>query len=258
MSYDRATELHRRSSFSSVIVATIELCILSWVVAVSPPPLSAAEKGAISIDFDAEDVGGPPESMVPVVGNWRIGRDGKNQVLIVDGRQWKQGQAAAGIADRARSLYGQRYAEFLDNVTAFAYFPYAVAQGCDDFTKGEIALRFKAIEGKVDQAAGILFNLKPNGDYLALRANPLENNLVLWQFVHGKRTSVKWIKDTPTSSNEWHLLKLVVDGPRVEGFLDGQKLLSHQLERPVSGRVGVWSKADSVVCFDDYAIKPGP
>jgi hypothetical protein len=39
-----------------------------------------------------------------------------------------------------------------------------------------------AIAGKIDQGAGILFNLKLNGDYLALRANPLENNLVLWKF----------------------------------------------------------------------------
>jgi hypothetical protein len=78
-------------------------------------------------------------------------------------------------------------------------------------------MRFKTIAGKIDQGAGIHFNLKHNGDYLAVRANPLENNLALWQFVNGKRTSVKWVKDTPTASKEWHELKLTVNGLKVNG-----------------------------------------
>jgi hypothetical protein len=97
--------------------------------------------------------------------------------------------------ERAKTIYGERYAEFLDNVKEFAYFPYAVATECGDFQNGQITMRFKTIAGVIDQGAGILFNLKVNGDYLALRANPLENNLVLWTFEKGKRSSVKWIKD---------------------------------------------------------------
>lgn len=34
-----------------------------------------------------------------------------------------------------------------------------------------------------------LGNLKPNGDYLTVRANCLENNIVLWKFENGKRSS---------------------------------------------------------------------
>jgi len=205
--------------------------------------------------FSAEKVGESPKTFVPVVGNWRIGKDGDNLVLIVDGTNWSKGQTAAGIADRARTLYGERYAEFLDNVKAFAYFPYAVAVGCDDFRQGEITMRFKTIAGKIDQGAGILFNLKPNGDYLALRANPLENNLVLWKFERGKRSSAKWIKGTPTSSKEWHELKLTVNGPKIAGYIDRKHLLDHTLDKNVAGRVGIWSKADSVVYFDDYTVK---
>lgn len=74
-------------------------------------------------------------------------------------------------------MYGERYAEFLDSVKAFAYFPYVVARDISDFREGEISMRFKALAGRVDQAGGILFDLKPNGDYLAMRANALENNL---------------------------------------------------------------------------------
>ena len=74
-----------------------------------------------------------------------------NKVLVIDGRNWKQGQTAAGVADRAKTLYGDRYGEFLDNVKAFAYFPYAVATGVEDFRQGEITLRFKPISGRIDQ-----------------------------------------------------------------------------------------------------------
>jgi len=205
-------------------------------------------------DFSAETVGAEPKTMTPVVGAWYIAQDGENKVLMVDGSRWKEGQPAANLADKARALYGERYAEFLDNVKAFAYYPYAVAKEIDDFREGEISMRFKPLAGRIDQGAGILFNLKPNGDYLTLRANALENNLVLWQFKNGRRTSVKWIRNTPTATKQWHTLKVHVVGKKVEGYLDGKLLLEHELPEPVSGRIGVWSKADSVVYMDDYAV----
>jgi len=194
--------------------------------------------------------------MTPVVGVWTIAQDGGNRVLMVDGSRWKQGQPAANIADKARALYGDRYAEFLDNVQSFAYFPYAVAKDIDDFREGEISMRFKPLAGRIDQGAGILFNLKPNGDYLIVRANALENNLVLFQFKNGKRSPVKWIRNTPTATKQWHTLKVRITGKKVEGYLDDKLLLQPELPDTISGRVGVWSKADSVVYMDDYVVSP--
>ncbi|MBI5246224.1 MAG: DUF1080 domain-containing protein [Elusimicrobia bacterium] len=178
-------------------------------------------------------------------------------MLVIDGGKWKQGQASAGLADKARALYGERYAEFLDNVKAYAYFPLAVAKEIDDFRNGEISLRFKPMSGRVDQAAGIVFNLKPNGDYLVLRGNALEDNLVLFKYIRGKRSSVQWIKKIPTPTLQWHDLKLVVRGRRIEGYLNGKLTLEHEWEDPISGKVGLWSKADSVVYLDDIKIKKG-
>jgi hypothetical protein len=218
--------------------------------------LSAHAVQPVKIDFSDETVGAEPKSFLSVVGVWRIESDGNNKVLVVDGRQWKQGQTAAGVADKARALYGDRYAEFLDRVQAYAYFPYAVLKDVDDFRDGEISMRFEGISGRIDQGAGILFNLKTNGDYLTLRANPLENNLVLWKFEKGKRSSVKWIRDTPTPSRQWHDLKVRISGPKVEGYLDGKRYLEHTLPQGVSGRIGVWSKADSHMYFDDYTVTP--
>jgi hypothetical protein len=127
-----------------------------------------------TIDFSGETVGAEPKAIVPVVGIWRIENDNGKQVLAVDGRQWKEGQSSAGIADKARALYGERYAEFLDRVRAYAYYPYAVVPNVENFTGGEITVRFEGMSGRIDQGAGILFNLKPNGDYLTIRANCLE------------------------------------------------------------------------------------
>src|SRR6185369_6810664 len=146
-----------------------------------------------TIDLSGETVGAEPKSFVPVVGFWRVENDGGKNVLVVDGRQWKEGQSSAGIADKARALYGERYAEFLDRVQAYAYYPYVVAPNITNFTEGEITVRFEGLSGRIDQGAGILFNLKPNGDYLTIRANCLEGNLVLWKFEKGKRSSVNWV-----------------------------------------------------------------
>jgi ABC-2 type transport system ATP-binding protein len=54
------------------------------------------------------------------VGIWRIEQECAKKVLAVNGRQWKKGQSSAGVADKARALYGERYAEFLDRVQAYA------------------------------------------------------------------------------------------------------------------------------------------
>jgi hypothetical protein len=218
--------------------------------------LASALAAPIKVDFANETVGAEPKSFVSIVGVWRIESEGGTKVLAVDGRQWKEGQSAAGIADKARALYGERYAEFLDRVQAYAYFPYTVAKDVQDFTNGEIAVRFEGISGRIDQGAGLLFNLKPNGDYLTVRANPLENNLVLWKFEKGKRSSVKWIRNTPTPSRQWHDLKVRISGAKVEGYLDGKLYLEHTLPDPVSGRIGLWSKADSHVYFNDFTVTP--
>ena len=217
---------------------------------------AAAAQQPAKADLSNETVGAEPKSFLSVVGVWRIEAENGKNVLTVDGRQWKEGQSSAGLADKARALYGERYAEFLDRVQAYAYFPYAVFKDVQDFRNGEIIARFEGLSGRIDQGAGILFNLKPNGDYLAIRANCLENNLVLWKFEKGKRSSVKWVRNTPTATRQWHELKVRIAGTKVEGYLDGKLYLEHTLPEPVSGRIGLWSKADSHMYFADFAAIP--
>ena len=208
------------------------------------------------IDVAKEKAGSEPSHFVPVVGNWSVAADEGKNILMVDGRQWKRGQPAGGLADKARLIYGSRHEEFLDNVKAFAYFPYAVAQSVDTFQDGEISMRFKLMDGALDQCAGILFNLKNNGDYLTVRFNAKEDNLVLWTFKQGKRSFVKkGSEDVPLKMKQWYAMKIVVQGTKLEGYLNGKKILDYTLSEPVSGKVGFWSKTDSVTYFDDFTVK---
>ena len=232
--------------------------VAAQAAAVKPDAAPAASK-AVVVDLANEKEGAEPTRFLPVVGDWTIEADHGKKVLLVDGRQWKKGQPAGGLADKARAIYGSRHEEFIDNVKAFAYFPYAVATGVDDFHDGEISVRFQLLGGGLDQCAGILFNLKSNGDYLAVRFNGKEDNLVLWTFDKGKRSFVKkGVKDVRIPMREWHTIRIAVHGRELTGFLDGEHLLDFTLAAPVAGKVGVWSKTDSIAELADFTVTPAP
>jgi hypothetical protein len=201
----------------------------------------------------AANVAVPPSHFLAIVGDWNVTSD---HVLQVDGRQWIKGQPSAGLAAKARTIYGAKHEEFIDSVKAYAYFPYAVAKDVKDFRDGEISIRFRLLAGQLDQCAGILFNLKPNGDYLTVRFNGKEDNLVLWTFKSGKRSFVKkGSENVHIPLGEWHTMKIAVAGTSLRGFLDDKPLLEYTLAEPVWGKVGVWSKTDSVSQFARYVVK---
>ena len=210
----------------------------------------------VKINFENETYGAPSGYFSAFVGRWHIDRDGKNLVYAVDGRSWEQGLMAEGIARKAKALYGERYAEFLDNLEAYKYFPLSIFKGCRNFSGGSIEVSFKTISGRIDQAAGIAFNIKPNGDYLVIRANPLEQNVVLFKMERGHRSSVQWIRGVPHRSRKWHTLKVIIDGNRVEGYLNNKRYINYKYREKISGKIGLWSKSDSYVFFDNFVVEP--
>ena len=210
----------------------------------------------ISVDFENEVIGAPPKSFSSVVGTWYIDRDDNNVVYAVDGRKWMRGTMSAGIADKAKALYGERYAEFLDNLAAYKYFPLTIYQGNKGFSNGIISVKFKAISGRIDQAAGIALNIKPNGDYLVIRANPLENNIVVFKMERGNRSVVQWIRNVPIESRKWYTLKVVITGDRIDGYLNNKQYISFKFNKKIEGKIGLWSKSDSYVVFDDFTAQP--
>ena len=214
-----------------------------------------SRSGATRVDLSRERAGHESTKFLGIVGNWSIVDDGGRKVLAVDGRSWLRGQPAGSLAEKARSIYGARNEEFIDNVKAWAYFPYAVAKEVPDFHDGEISIRFKIVAGQLDQCAGILFNLKPNGDYLTVRFNGMEDNIVLWTFNKGVRKFVKRAPDSvPLARNQWHTLQVFVQGTNLQASVNGKHVFDYTLTEPVSGRIGVWSKTDSVSYFDEFTV----
>src|SRR6476659_10732914 len=234
----------------------IKILLVAMILCCSPVMAQrTAKPKSIHVDVSKERSGHESGKFLAVVGNWSIVDDGCTKVLGVDGRSWLRGQPAGGLAQNARAIYGSKHEEFIDNVKAFAYFPYAVLKEVDDFQNGTISMRFKLVDGKLDSCAGILFNLKPNGDYLTVRFNGKEDNVVLWTFVKGKRSFVKkGSENVPLQLNTWHSLEISVQGTNLQASLDGKHLLDYTLTESVSGKIGVWSKTDSVSYFDQYTV----
>ncbi len=206
------------------------------------------------VNFDDEKGYGQSRYFASIVGYWHLAKDGDNTVYAVDGRKWARGTLSPGVAEKAKALYGERYAEFLDSVRAYRYFPLSIFKPVEDFSGGEISVRFKAVSGRIDRAAGIAFDIKKSGDYLVVRANPLENNLVLFRLKRGRRSVVQWIRNVKTPSGVWHTLKVVIDGKRITGYLNGKRYISYVNSTPIRGKIGLWSKADSYVFFDDFRV----
>jgi len=99
--------------------------------------------------------------------------------------------------------------------------------------------------------------VKPNGDYLAIRFNGKEDNLVLWKFVTGKRSFVKkGAHDVKLKLGEWHRMRVVTAGKSVRGYLDDELLIEYDWTEAIDGKIGLWSKTDSVSQFADYVVTP--
>jgi hypothetical protein len=190
-----------------------------------------------------------------LIGVWQVEKDGLNQVYAVDGSRWIQGDLSLVARDNATELYGEIGPKFLNNIAVYKTFPLSIYREGKDFENGTLSVSFKAISGKEDQAAGIAFNIRETGEYLAIRANALENNLILFSFANGRRSHVMDVENVPTTAHQWHTLKVVINGNRIEGYVDDKKYLDYASKINVKGRIGLWSKADSHVLFKSFIVQ---
>lgn len=217
---------------------------------------SAEAPTGLTLTFDADEVGGPADGVEAVVGDWVVAEHDGARGLMVDGSRWRNGTPSVSLADQAKRLYGERYAEFLDGVKAFAFFPLAVADEAPPEGDVRLSVRFFGIAGKIDQAAGIAFDIQPDGSYAVVRANPLEDNILWARVARGRRKIIDTIRNTPTPTKTWHTLVVTVRGLEMDVELDGKGYFHKTLEHAPTGRVGLWSKADSQVLFDDFRAEP--
>src|SRR6266446_983340 len=117
---------------------------------------------------------------------------------------------------------------------------------------GFVEVKFKPISGKEDQAGGVIWRAKDSNNYYIARANALENNVTIYHTINGHRTEKKRIKTT-VATNRWHTLRVDFQGNHFTVTFDGKKAIEWDDETfKEAGKVGVWTKADSVTLFDDF------
>ena len=117
---------------------------------------------------------------------------------------------------------------------------------------GFVEVKFKPIAGKEDQAGGVIWRLQDANNYYIARANALENNVTIYHTIKGKRTEKKRT-NVKVSSGTWHTLRVDFSGNHFTVTFDGKKALEWEDGTfQNAGKVGVWTKADSVTEFDDF------
>lgn len=116
-----------------------------------------------------------------------------------------------------------------------------------------ISARFKPISGIVDQAAGVLFRIQDADNYYILRANALEGNVNFYKYASGRRSLITEGQAT-VISGQWQELRVEVVGNHFSGYLNNQLVVEATDDAYSAGRPGLWTKADSVTCFDDVHL----
>ena len=197
--------------------------------------------------------------VIPIVGHWRQHTDGGEQVATVDGTKWDKKPLADPLAT-VRQLFkaptGDDGSRFVANAASSGAFPLAAVGGVETFTSGNARVQFKLIAGASDQLAGLVFNLRPGGEYLAVRYNTKDGNVAFWKYADGARARLAdGTAHAQLPLGVWHTLELQVADRKVTGIVNGTLRLEHTLDQPVSGRVGLWAKPDSVSAFKGLRLQ---
>jgi hypothetical protein len=126
----------------------------------------------------------------------------------------------------------------------------------------DLSVRFKPISGQIDQAGGLVWRYQNQDNYYIVRANALEHNVVLYKVEGGKRMDLPlkgegrtYGKKTEVPADQWSTLRVVANGPLFEVYFNGAKLYEVEDDTfSAPGKVGLWTKADSVTQFDDLTV----
>ncbi len=117
----------------------------------------------------------------------------------------------------------------------------------------DVSVRFEPLSGREDASGGIVFRFD-QGRYYVVRANALEDNFRLYSYDRGRRQLASAAVKAP-ARGQWHTLRLVALGGHMQAWLDGVRYLDHRDARFSSGRIGLWTKADSVTAFQGLTVR---
>jgi len=188
--------------------------------------LSAADRGAVSATIgDGFDFTKPLDGWETVAGQWAT-------------------EEVAGASQRGRALV-QRATDNEYNVVVAPGGPY---------NNISVSVRFKPISGREDASGGIVFRFS-EGRYYLVRANALEDNFRLYYYDRGRRMITSADVKAP-ALGQWHQLRVTANRDRIQGWLNDQPLIDQRDPRFAAGRIGLWTKADSITAFDDLTVLP--
>ncbi|HEY7493880.1 MAG TPA: family 16 glycoside hydrolase, partial [Candidatus Tectomicrobia bacterium] len=178
---------------------------LAYAAALKVPEAAAVER----FDFEQQGI----EGWQPVDGRWEV--------------------EEMGGAPSGKRVLVQRAVANAFNVIVTPSGPY---------TDVDVSVRCKPISGREDASGGIVFRFA-DGRYYSVRANALENNFRLYYYDR-RRYQLATASVQPPALGQWHTLRVVALGDRLQAWLNGTLLLDHRDTRLRSGQVGLWTKAD--------------
>ena len=177
-----------------------------------------------SWNFDEDSPGDPPEGAEVFSGTWEV-----------------RPESDAPSMPNALCQNGE------------AQFP-ALALSDEQYTDLAMTTSFKPISGAEDQAAGLIFRVQDEGNYYIVRANALEDNVAIFKYVNGRRSEIA-SESRDVELGEWQELRVEATGDKIRALLGRKEVVEATDDEFTSGRVGLWTKADSVTCFDSVSTE---
>jgi hypothetical protein len=185
------------------------------------PAVPATKGQTMKLDFETAQPNGLPGDFAHVLGNWRVEQEPGVRFLAQVGE------------------YGD------------PDFPRLLVRGTT-FTNVHVKVRCAMRAGDTDRACGILWRAKDSDNYYVARANALEDNVNLYKVVNNDRVQFAGA-GLGVSSSEWHTLEIFHEGSHIRLLWDMKEVAAaDDSSFPAGGKVGVWTKADSVTAFDDF------
>jgi hypothetical protein len=182
-----------------------------------------SQSASLDFNFDKDAAGGLPSGAIAFSGAWAVRAE-------PDAPSLPTALCQTGTTTfPALSLTGQKFSDVA------------------------VSVRFKPISGSTDRAAGIIFRIQDKDNYYIVRANALEDNVNLYKYVNGQRIDIK-DGSGKVASGKWQELRIEAVGNRIRGFLEGQPVVETTDDTYKTGAVGLWTKSDSVTCFDNVQI----
>jgi hypothetical protein len=191
---------------------------------------------AQSVDFDGDAVGAPP----------------KGWTLTMTGRGTPKWTVERDDPAPSKALVLKQ--------SGTATYPLALKDGTS-VKDGFVEVKFKAISGSEDRAAGLVWRAKDANNYYVVRANALEDNVVLYKTVDGARRELDIVGrkggygvKVAVPANQWHTLRIEFVGTRFNVIFNDRRLFEvEDATFTDAGKVGLWTKADSVTIFHAFA-----